>query len=142
VVIAIAMQGRAVRRIRPARAALLLLAAIALGGAITVYYMRFANRYVYTIEMPGADGKSQGKSYVIPLRPNAWLRQQVEGHGNWQTAIVRDAQVRDAIWQQNGSAVAALVTILACAQAMLVAAIVGGAWYLAAAAKTRVSRVP
>lgn len=143
VLIAVILLTDRLRRLRAeAVVAMIAVAAVAGAGLATAYF-QFAKSHIAVVESAGEEIR-----YLIPLAPSPRVRQIVAPYGDdyneaLQTSLERRELAR-LLEQEGGDSAAVMIALMVLAQALLIGAVVAGAWKLTsddgAAAAPRVHR--
>lgn len=134
VIVAIFVLGPHIRSIPRAKAALLILAFAAGGAVCTAVYAKAAGNLVVERTTFRAGKIVRTDRDLKPLSPSGRMREILSNaKGNYHRAIKGDdgTEFVALMRQHNDSAFALVLALMVLAQLLLVAAIVGGAWWLA-----------
>jgi hypothetical protein len=138
-VMAIFIRGPDIGRLSSRKAARLTLVLAAAGLLSTAAYAYISDRLVVTLTEHSLGSDDRSESHVKPLFPSREIRtivDEYEGEHDPYDAALREgepnaAKLKALMFRQRGGSVVLLLGTMLLAQLLYVAAIVGGAWWVA-----------
>ena len=117
------------RRLRAEMAVVLIALAAVTGAVLATAYFQFAQGHIAYGEAGGEEAR-----YLIPLDPSPRVRQIVAPYGDdydeaLQTSLERRELAR-LLEREGGGSAAVMIILMVLAQALLIGAVVAGAWKL------------
>ncbi|MFZ0266310.1 hypothetical protein [Caulobacter sp.] len=136
VVIAVVALRTRIAKLPPGLVAGLVLASCCVGAVFAIQYFSFGGTHVIAYVDRRLDGTSNEVRLIAPLKPSPELSAILaEFGGHYEEALhspLHRSQVARLMSNENKSAAALLATYLILAEALMIGALVAGAWRVAA----------